>query len=371
MNTKQILSITAFLGLALVSLQAQQWEVSTAQAWYAKQPWLVGCNYIPHYAINQLEMFQPETFDPTVIDQELKLAERIGMNTLRVFLHDLLWKQDAEGFKNRIDQFLKICAKHKMRVIFVLFDSTWDPQPKLGRQHDPISGVHNSGWVQSPGAAVLNDTEQWLTLLRYVQDLVGSFAKDVRILAWDLVNEPDNGSMSYQSTEIPLERKEEMGIFLTKKTFDWVREINPSQPLTTGLWTGNWENPSKMNDFNKWLLDNSDVVTFHGYYRADEFSKKLRALKNLSRRPIICTEYLARGSGSTFETILPIGKENKIGMISWGLVAGKTNTIYPWSSWDKPFPNEPEIWHQDIFRADGTPYRKEEVEFIQKLVKEK
>ena len=85
--------------------QTARWTEQKANEWYAKQPWLVGSNYIPRSAINELEMWQEATFNPEQIDQELGWAESLGMNTMRVFLHDLLWQQDAEGFKKRIDQF--------------------------------------------------------------------------------------------------------------------------------------------------------------------------------------------------------------------------------------------------------------------------
>ena len=137
--------------------QTVRWSEARANAWYARQPWLVGSDYIPRDAINQLEMWQATTFNPQEIDQELGWAQAIGMNTMRVFLHDLLWQQDPDGFQQRINTFLTIAAKHHIRPIFVLFDSCWDPDPKLGPQRPPIPGVHNSGWVQGPGMPALRD----------------------------------------------------------------------------------------------------------------------------------------------------------------------------------------------------------------------
>src|SRR5437763_10588007 len=155
--------------LLLVSpLFAQpRWTEKAAADWYAKQPWLVGANYIPATAINQLEMWQAETFNTARIELELEWAEDLGMNTMRVFLHDLPWQQDAGGFRRRIDRFLTIAKKHRIRPIFVLFDSCWDPFPKLGRQRAPRPGVHNSGWVQSPGALALGDEKQQHRFLTY------------------------------------------------------------------------------------------------------------------------------------------------------------------------------------------------------------
>ncbi len=151
---------------SLAQAHVPRWTEEQARNWYAKQPWLVGSNYIPATAINQLEMWQAETFDANRIDKELGWAESIGLNTTRVFLHDLLFQQDASGFQKRIDTFLSIAAKHHIRILFVLFDSVWDPNPHLGKQHDLTPGVHNSGWVQSPGAVALKDPAQWPRGLR-------------------------------------------------------------------------------------------------------------------------------------------------------------------------------------------------------------
>src|SRR6201987_334993 len=157
----RLLLILAPLLLSTGFAKPPRWTEKAANDWYAKQPWLVGSNYIPAPAINQLEMWQADTFDTNWMDTELRWAEGLGMNTMRVFLHDLLWQQDAAGFSKRLDQFLAISAKHHIRPMFVLFDSVWDPDPKLGPQHPPIPGVHNSGWMQSPGRKALADPNEY------------------------------------------------------------------------------------------------------------------------------------------------------------------------------------------------------------------
>ena len=130
------------------------------------------------------------------------------MNTMRVFLHNLLWEQDPQGFQKRMDDFLTIAARHHIRPVFVLFDSCWEPFPKLGPQHPPIPGVHNSGWVQAPGAVVLAGSGQYPKLEQYVKGVVGAFANDKRILAWDLWNEPDNGNDSSYAKGDPKNKNE-------------------------------------------------------------------------------------------------------------------------------------------------------------------
>jgi hypothetical protein len=350
------------------SLKAQQarWTEEQANAWYAQQPWLVGANFLPSDAISELEMWQADSFDPTTIDRELGFAEGIGMNTMRVFLHNLLWEQDPEGFKRRIDTFLTIAAKHHIRPIFVLLDSCWDPYPKLGPQHPPIPGVHNSGWVQAPGAEVLRDQAQYPRIEHYVEGVVGAFAHDPRILAWDLWNEPDNGNMgSYAKTDV--QNKGEIIQRLLPQVFAWARSVHPTQPLTSGLYDGDWASVETMLPVARIQYEQSDIITFHDYGWPEHFEHRVKELQQ-SHRPVICTEYMARSNGSTFDTILPIAHQDHVGAINWGLVAGKSQTYLPWDSWRRPYTLEqPSVWFHDVFHPDGTPYREREAEIFREL----
>jgi hypothetical protein len=346
--------------------QDQRWTESAANAWYSKQPWLVGGNYIPATAINELEMWQAETFDPQRIDKELGWAEGLGMNTMRVFLHDLLWQQDPAGFKQRINTFLDIAHRRGIRPMFVLFDSVWDPHPRLGKQRAPKPGVHNSGWMQSPGADALKDPSQYARLEAYVKGVVGAFAKDNRVLAWDIWNEPDNTNGSSYGKLEP-SNKVELVLNLLPKAFEWARAAHPMQPLTSGVWKGDWSSRDRLSPMEKIQLNMSDVISFHNYDRPPEFAKRVKWLKAYNR-PLLCTEYMARGNGSTFEGILPIAKENNVAAYNWGLVQGKTQTNLPWDSWQRPYVGrEPSVWFHEIFRNNGEPYRPSEVEFIRKM----
>jgi len=344
-----------------------RWTDERAKEWYAKQGWLVGSNYNQATASNELEMWQAETFDAKRIDLELGWAESIGLNTMRVFLHDLLWQQDAEGFKKRIDIFLTIAAKHHIKPLFVLFDSCWDPAPKLGPQLPPRPGIHNSRWVQSPGTAALDDPAQYPRLEAYVRGVVKAFGKDERVLGWDVWNEPDNGNGgSYAAGEAP--DKLQRVLVLLPQVFRWAREAGATQPLTSGVWKdGNWGTFEKLSAMEKIQIENSDVISFHSYEKPEEFERRVKGLQSY-HRPLICTEYMARGNGSTFEGTLPILKRENIGAINWGLVAGKSQTYLPWDSWEHPYTDrEPAIWFHEIFRTDGEPYRKEETELIRRL----
>lgn len=342
----------------------QRWTEAEANAWYDRQPWLVGANYVPSDAINELEMFQAATFNPALNDKELGWAESIGMNAMRVFLQDQLWTSDPSGFKDRLNQFLAIASRHHIRVIFVLFDSCWDPDPRLGPQHPPIPGVHNSGWVQSPGYRRLMDPAVEPQLKAYVQGVVGAFAHDDRVLAWDIWNEPDNrGHDQPANVAGKIARVDQ----LLPEAFDWAREMKPTQPLTSGVWTGDWSDRNKLSATARIQVDESDVISFHNYGWPEEFQARIQQLRQF-HRPLLCTEYMARGNGSTFDTVLPIAQRERVAAINWGLVAGKTQTYLPWDSWERPYVLQPPtIWFHDVFHPDGTPYRQHEADLIRQL----
>ena len=341
------------------------WSKEQANQWYAKQPWLVGCNFITSTAINELEMFQAETFDTATIDKELGWAASLGMNTVRVYLHDLLWQQDSTGFRDRLETFLDIARRHNIKPLFVLFDSCWDPFPQTGKQRDPKPHVHNSGWVQSPGYKALQDSTQYPRLEQYVKGVVASFASDTMVLGWDIWNEPDNPNLSsYGSVELP--NKVDYVLPLLRKAFEWARSANPSQPLTSGVWAGDRSSPEKLKPIEQLQLEQSDVISFHNYENAESFEKCIKWLQAYGR-PILCTEYMARGNGSFFKTSLPIAKKYKVAAYNWGLVDGKSQTKYAWDSWKKQYTSSPDLWFHDIFHQDGTPYKPEETALIKEL----
>ncbi len=330
---------------------ALRWTSERAAEWGAKQPWLAGANFNPSTAINQLETWQAETFDVETIDKELSWAKKIGLNCMRVYLHHAVWDVDSEGFKSRINNYLEIASGHGIKTIFVFFDDCWNPNFSLGKQPEPKPGVHNSGWVRDPGDILFSSSKEELypKLEAYVKDILESFKKDDRILLWDLYNEP--GNSGYGEKSLPL----------LKSVFRWGREINPSQPLSVGVWN------IDLKTLNEFQLENSDIITYHNYNDSTAHRRAIDSLKTYGR-PLICTEYMARRNNSLFQTIMPMLKEENIGAINWGLVDGKSNTKY---AWDEPIPDgsEPELWFHEIFRKDGSPYKEEEVLLISTLTK--
>jgi len=355
-----VLMTMATIG-ATATEAGERWSAQRAAEWYAQQPWLVGCNYTPRTAINQLEFWQAETFDPKTIDQELGWAHDVGFNCMRVYLHHIPFQQDERGCYERIEKFLDIAEKHEIRIMFVLFDDCWDPSPKPGKQREPRPHVHNSGWVQCPGAEILKDPARHDEMKPFVQGVIRRFAKDTRVLCWDLYNEPGNQQGAKYPEDPP--RKDTLSVQLLDKAFDWAREVDPDQPLTVGLWAGDWADDAKMSAINRISAERSDVISFHCYAGQDGFVQRAEASLRFDR-PVICTEYLNRPGGCTYQALLPYMKAKKIGAINWGLVAGKTQTQYPWASWRRPFTEEPQLWFHDVLRPSGEPFDPAEIKLI-------
>lgn len=334
-------------GVKLQTVAGNVWSAEKANNWYKQYKWISGADFLPSTAINQLEMWQEATFDEETIDKELGWAQSIGFNTMRVYLHSLAWKQDPNGFKQRVDKYLSIADKHKITTIMVFFDDCWNKAGKPGIQPVPKTGIHNSGWVQDPGDPAYKDPTLFPELEEYVKDVMTRFKSDKRILLWDLYNEPGNSGKLLSS--LPL----------LKNIFSWARDVNPDQPLSAGLWAWNFE------ELNEFQVINSDVITYHNYEDKPWHQRVINLLKTHGR-PMICTEYMARSRNSRFSNIMPMLKKESIGAISWGLVSGKSNTKY---AWDTPMPDgdEPAEWFHDIFKKDGRPYLQDEVDLIKRL----
>jgi hypothetical protein len=350
LNMKKNLLVWALIpmiALAQGSPPRAIWTKERAKQYYNALPWLRGSDFIPSTAINQLEMWQAATFDPTTIDRELGFAEGIGLNCMRVFLHHVAWETDPTGFLARMDKYLEIANKHHIHTIFVFFDDCWNEDYHAGTQPAPKTGVHNSGWLRDPGKRWYTDPNLSVTLEKYVKAVLEHFRHDKRIFLWDLYNEP--GNSGYGNKSLPL----------LEKTFAWAREVNPDQPLSAGVWS------SDLTALNAFQLAHSDLVTYHDYQGPTEHQKTIDSLRKYGR-PLVCTEYMARPRNSTFFNIMPMLKKEHVVAINWGLVAGKTNTKY---AWDTPIPDgsEPKVWFHEIFRPDGKPYDPKEAALIKQL----
>src|SRR5690606_7118731 len=178
-------------------------------------------------------------------------------------------------------------------------------------------------------------------------------------------SEPNNaGGGNYE----PTPNKKEMVAGLLDDVFEWARSADPTQPLTSGLWIGeDWHRVEKRDAVEKIQLAQSDVMSFHDYNWPEQFEQRAQQMLSYGR-PVLCTEYMARGNGSTFDGSLPIAKRLNIAMYNWGFVDGESQTRLPWDSWKKPYTfDEPTVWFHDVLHTDGTPYRQAEVDLIKRL----
>lgn len=335
-------------------LNEKKWSTERANNYFKQFPWLSGCNFIPSNAINQLEMWQKETYDISTIKKELGMAKELGFNCMRIYLHDLLWEV-KEDFIPRFNEVLDTCKSLGIYFIPVLLDDCWKDNPKLGPQPEPKPRSHNSGWLKSPGTEIALDPKKWGRIEVYVKEVLKEFTNHTQIVFWDLYNEP--GVPPHHEKMIP---------FL-QAVFTWAREVDPSQPLSTGVWN------KHIPEVKPAQLALSDIISFHCYADLEELKEIIEEFKELDR-PMICTEYMSRHTGNTFQTHLPVFQENNVGAINWGLVSGKTQTIYPWDFLEKTVvmcedKDEPTLWFHDILRPDGTPFSQEEVEVIKKINK--
>jgi len=333
-----------------------RWTKEQVAQWHEESGWVFGCNFTPSTAGNQLEFWSEATFDSEVIDRELGFAARIGMNTVRVFLHHLLWEHETTAFLERFDLFLRIADAHGIRAMPVLFDGVWNPNPVWGPQPDPTPGVHNSIWVQSPGGEVLHDESRWPSLVPYLENVMSAFAKDPRVLAWDLFNEADQIDLN-TIVAGSRDHKARAAARLLAEVIQWARGVNVSQPLTVGLWEYDDGVPAS-TPINELILGESDVVTFHCYLPADGLQ---RVIDDLGRhgRPMVCTEWLGRGDGSTAD-LIELFAAADVGAINWGLVSGRTQTRYPWKTWWEPVDND-EPWFHELLHPDGAAYDDAEI----------
>jgi len=326
----------------------RRWTADQAWDWYKKQPWIIGFNYVPSTAANTTEFWSAETFDEKTIDRELGWAQGLGFNSCRVFVQYLLWKHDSAGLKQRLDKFLAFATQHGLTTTLVLFDDCAfgnppQTEPFLGKQRDPIPGMILPSWTPSPGHETLTNKDTWPSLEKYIKDIVSTFREDKRVLMWDLYNEPSQL------------------LRLVEATFGWARAANPSQPLTMGPFGG----PDEISNRQ---LELSDVISFHFYGSYEDLRGQIANYKQ-HLRPVINTEWMARPTGSKWETDLPLFKKEGVGCYSWGLVNGRTQCQFAW--YHKRDTPEPKVWFHDIFHRDGQPYDPAEHEVIRKTTADK
>ena len=331
----------------------------------ADLPFLFGGNYVSANAGSQLHFWSRDGFKPKIIDAELAAAQKLGINTLRVFLHDLHFAHDPRGFKSRIDEFLSITAAHGIKPMFTIFDSCWD-QPVLGKYADPKPSTHNPSWVQSPGSAILKSPVLFAELQPYVEWVMEEIVSDPRSLPIaDLWNEPDNEGGRATGEGVQKNRSPIVAPLLLQ-VFAWARKANPDIVLTSGIWNGGAcrqaELEGCLNETEIVQRACSDLPSFHSYCSPCEFADRIDWLETDdegNKRPVLCSEWMQRGdfqpgSSNTIENLLPLQRDRLMGSMMWGLFSGATQTDVPWSNFVTGIP------HHDLFGRDGKLYYPQE-----------
>ena len=324
-----------------------RWTEQKAWEWQKRTGRLVGFNYVTSTAVNSTEMWQTETFDSKTIKRELELGAKTGYNSCRIFLQYIVWEKERDSFLETLGEFCKIAASTGISVMPILFDDCAfsGKEPYWGKQKPPSPGVHNSGWTPSPGKSIADNPEKEQDLCDYVKNVIGSFKDNKCIAIWDLYNEPGNNG-----------RKDKC-LPLLEKSFEWARSTGPVQPLTAGIW--------EYKDYDLSFAGLSDIISYHDYCPLAESEKKIELLKKYNR-PLLCTEWLHRQGGNTFQNHLPLYNRENIGIYNWGLVNGKTQTHLDWSTMNGTPDASPKIWQHDIFYPDGAPYDENEIELIRR-----
>jgi hypothetical protein len=332
------------------------WSTDQAHEWYKEKGWILGFNYVPSTAVNSIEMWQSETFDPLTIERELSLAAETGFNSCRIFLPFIVWRYEGQTFLNNFERFLCIATAREITAAPVFFDDCIfgnHDKPFMGKQPEPMPGIHNSGWTPSPGLDVVDDPANFPMFEAFVKNFVDRYKNDERILFWDLYNEVGNRG------------REEKSLPLLRGAFTWARECKPSQPLTTAAWSWHRIEGDNLPVCDRESLILSDIISFHRYVDLEATKDCVNTLK-VYNRPLVCTEWMSRPNNSTFETHLPYFKENHIGTYSWGLVNGKSQTHLS-SHKEQNENGGPPVWQHDVFTKDLKPYSAEEVAFIKKI----
>ena len=349
-----VLTVAVAFGTAFAEEPAgERWSAERAEAWAKKNPWWCGVNYIPANAINYTEMWDKTGFSPEVIRKEFELLMGLGMNCVRFVMQYKVYEDDPEWFLNTLDRFLALCEAAKVRAMPIFFDDCAfgvNTDPTIGRQPEPLPGWYAWAWSPSPGHTMVVDEREHVNLEKYVKAVMSRFRDDPRIFLWDLYNEPTNSRLGQRSFP------------LLRKVFKWAREVNPSQPITSGTFNGD-------KALNAILLENSDVVTFHCYANADATAARIKEMLAYGR-PVICTEWMNRTRNSTVKDCLKLFADANVGCVAWGLVNGKTQTHLPWGHRPEKLPYNG-VWQHDFYHGDFTPYDQSEIDLIRSFTDRK
>ena len=355
----------------------ERWSEQRVWDWYNSRPWMRGCNYMSADCANRIDQWQSLGFEERMqtTEEELALMEKTGFNSIRIILEFVVWRDEHDSFLERFDRYLERCAAHGISCMVTLANDCMPPknefwkEPQIGEQHYDW-GYHGGrkhsqhGKFASIGPHFLDDPEMAPLYYEMVREIVNIYKNDPRVAIWDVYNEPGNSNRA----EVTLPH--------LKKLFEIVRDIDPSQPLTCGVWSTRLVNGQlEMSDVQRYGLEHSDVISYHSYSPITDHVKLIAQLKKLGR-PLMCTEWLGRCLHNTVFEVFPLFYVEKIGCYNWGFVAGKYQTYEPWEGTWTRYAEDPGLdvdftkWFHDLYRPNHRPYDPKEIELIQELCRQ-
>ena len=271
-----------------------------------------------------------------------------------------------------MDELLALLDGYGITLMPVLFNDCAPferPDPvfpdKMGSGWQPYDIGHHGGKAENPFTGekrktgwILFDEEAWREpQYTYAKELIGRYARDPRIIMWDLWNEPGNSNRHSLSMEY------------LEHVFEIARAVDPDQPLTAAPWSypegyGVAEDVD-LEPIQKRAVELSDIVSFHQY---ENFGRVKQVVKALAKegRPLMNTEWLNRILDNNIRDLLPYFYENRIGSYHWGLVAGKSQFYLPWDYLREEDGLDLTLWQHDLYHEDYTPYDQEEIALFRK-----
>jgi len=305
---------------------------------------LVGANYTPAYAVNQVQFWHD--FRPDVVEKELAAArEYFGISTLRVYLHNINFDEEKDIFLANLERFLDICDRHKIRPGFVFFDDCHRAEGIfLDKPTVPVKGFHNGRWAQCPQKRH-RDPENLEKFKAYVQEVIRPHRTDKRVMFWEIFNEPRRG-MNYSEK-------------LRRAGYQWAKEVKPIQPVLNCFFNRGWGD-----------TDVSDIVDSH-LYQSDTPAWDRMADANPKKGTVI-TEAGARwhaprrnfgepcGIMHWLQARRAAGKSTPGVCLCWELMVGNSNCRWHWV--DKPGAVEPTVPWCGLMWPDATPVSLAEAE---------
>ena len=353
-----------------------RWSKEKAWEWYNSRPWIRGCNYMGSDCANRIDQWQEYGFEEKLktADREFALMEKIGYNSIRIIIEYEVWDRQHDGFMDRLDRYIETAWRHGITSMIVLSNecSVRTPtfQPAVFGEQFWEWGFHGGKewktWYAHGTDTrynLLDDPEVVPHYYDMVREIMTKYARDERVIAWNVMNEPGNGRASKSLPHL-------------KKFFEIGREIDPIQPLMADVWRG-MKNCRATTEIEQYALEKSDVISFHSYTSYDDNIRLIYQLKKIGR-PAINTEWLHRFY-QKLEEIFPLYFLERIGCYQWGLVQGKYQTYeYSQATWQKYERDGYEAvkhidftkWCHDLYRFGGRfPYDPKEIEVIKKYTK--